>query len=123
MAYASLPKCSILVVEGDSHVVFEVVTALNRAGAISTATTSVRHALTLIEHDDELSAVVLLGNGDRTELHARLSARDIPYVSYRCSSAEGDISVRRSNPTSTDALLKTLENLLVDRPSRKLAAE
>jgi CheY-like chemotaxis protein len=58
--------------------------ALEAAGAHVTATTTVRHALILIEHDGLAGAIMdhALGDGDSTEVCARLKARSIPYVSY-----------------------------------------
>jgi CheY-like chemotaxis protein len=54
------------------------------AGAQVTATTTVRHALILIEHDGLAAAIMdhALRDGDSTEVCARLAAPDIPDVSY-----------------------------------------
>jgi CheY-like chemotaxis protein len=84
MEHPALRGRSILVVEDEVLIAMDIVTALERAGAHATTTTTVRHALILAEHDG-LSAAILdhaLGDGDSTELCARLKARGIPYVSY-----------------------------------------
>jgi hypothetical protein len=109
MAYPTLRGCSFLVVGGEARVVFEIVTALELAGTTATTTTSIRHALTLVEHDHGLSATILLSNGDRTELDALLSARGIPYVSYTGVPKVGENSVQLSKPVLMDELMKAME--------------
>ena len=58
--------------------------ALEKAGANATMTTTVRHALILVEHDGLSGAIMdhALSDGDSTDLCARLKERGIPYVSY-----------------------------------------
>lgn len=71
-------------VEDELLISMDIVQALERAGANATMTTTVRHALILVENDG-LSAAIMdhaLSDGDSTMLCARLKERGIPYVSY-----------------------------------------
>ena len=91
--------------------------ALEKAGAQVTATTTVRHALILIEHDGLAAAIMdhALADGDSTELCARFTARGIPYVSYSgYHPEEGAIldAPYVSKPATMDTLLSVLEKLL-----------
>src|SRR6185503_14086572 len=84
MEFPGLRGRSILVVEDEPLIGMEIRSALEDAGASVTATTTVRHALILVEHDGLAAAIMdhALADGDSTELCARLAARGIPYVSY-----------------------------------------
>jgi CheY-like chemotaxis protein len=84
MEHPALRGRSILVVEDEPLIGMNIRTALEDAGATVTATTTVRHALILVEHDGLSGAIMdhALADGDSTELCARLQARGIPYVSY-----------------------------------------
>ena len=117
MEYPALRGCSILVVDGEARVILEIMTALQGAGATATATTFIRHVLTLVEHDDDLSAAILLSDGDRTELHALLRARGIPYVSYSGGPRTGKNLGHLSKPVLIVELMKTLEGLLSGSPA------
>lgn len=124
MQYPTLRGCSILVVEDEPPlIVMDIVTALEEAGAHSTTTTTVRHALILAEHDG-LSAAILdhaLSDGDSTVLCARLKARGIPYVSFSGFGPIGGASentLHVSKPASMDELMSALESLLVGKPPR-----
>ena len=102
MEYSTLRGCSILVVGCSAHVALEITTALMRAGANVTTTTSVSHAVLLTEHDGLLSAVVVdRCDGDRTQLCGLLESRSIPYVSHGWQ--------------SVDELMKALEGVLVPK--------
>jgi CheY-like chemotaxis protein len=75
MEHPALRGRSILVVEDEVLIAMDIVQALERAGASATMTTTVRHALILVEHDG-LSAAIMdhaLSDGDSTKLCARLS--------------------------------------------------
>jgi DNA-binding response OmpR family regulator len=95
--------------------------ALEAAGAHVTATTTVRHALILIDHDGLSGAIMdhALGDGDSTQVCIRLKARGIPYVSF-----SGYDAVKGANPhaplvkkpATMDVLLATLEALLPRLP-------
>ena len=84
MEFPALRGRSILVVEDEMLIGMDIRSALEQAGAYVTATTTVRHALILVEHDGLAAAIMdhALADGDSTELCARLTARGIPYVSY-----------------------------------------
>jgi hypothetical protein len=80
-----------------------------RPSANVTATTTVRHALILVEHDGLPGAIMdhALADGDSTELCAQLTARGIPYVSYGgfdpapASSSDLRMSMPMSSSSST----------------------
>lgn len=84
MEFPALRGRSILVVEDEPLIGMHIRAALEEASAFVTQTTTVRHALILIEHDG-LAGVILdhaLGDGDSTEVRVHLKARGIPYVTY-----------------------------------------
>jgi DNA-binding response OmpR family regulator len=121
MEFPALRGRSILVVEDEPLIGWDIREALEKAGAYVTATTTVRHALILIDHDGLAGAIMdhALADGDSTELCVRLKARSIPYVSYSgYDPAKGAIldapHVRK--PAPMDTLLSTLETLLPRLP-------
>ena len=123
MDFPALRGCSILVVEDEPLIGLDIRSALESAGAFVTSTTTVRHALILVEHDG-LSAAIMdhaLADGDSTELCHRLNARGIPYVSYSgydpVTGASADAPFV-SKPASMDTLLAAVEKLLIGRPRR-----
>ena len=123
MDHPALRGCSILVVEDEPLIALDIVTALELAGAHATTTTTVRHALILVEHDG-LSAAIMdhaLSDGDSTQLCVRLKARGIPYVSYSgFGPVEGasENSLYISKPAKMDVLMSAVEGLLAGRPPR-----
>ncbi len=110
-------------VEDEPLIGMNIRTALEDAGATVTATTTVRHALLLVEHDGLSGAIMdhALADGDSTELCVRLKARGIPYVSFSgfdaVKGADPD-SPWVGKPASMDILLSTLAALLAGRPER-----
>jgi CheY-like chemotaxis protein len=123
MEHPALRGRSILVVEDELLIAMDIVQALERAGADATMTTTVRHALILVEHDG-LSAAIMdhaLRDGDSTQLCARLKARGIPYVSYSgfepVPGASKD-APHIMKPAGMDELMSAMEDLLIDRPWR-----
>ena len=84
MEHPALRGRSILVVENELLIAMDIAQALESAGANATMTTTVRHALILIEHDGLAGAIMdhALTDGDSTKLCARLKERGIPYLSY-----------------------------------------
>ena len=110
----------ILVVEDEVLIGMDIRSALEKAGARVTSTTTARHALILVEHDGLAGAIMdhALADGDSTELCARLAARGVPYVSYSgfdpVKGADPDAPFI-SKPSSMDTLLTALENLLIAR--------
>jgi DNA-binding response OmpR family regulator len=123
MEFPALRGRSILVVEDEMLIGMDIRNALEAAGAFVTATTTVRHALILVEHDG-LSAAIMdhaLADGDSTELCARLRARDIPYVSYSGYDpvkGAGPDAPFVGKPASMNLLLTAVEKLLIERPRR-----
>lgn len=120
MEFPALRGRSILVVEDEMLIGMDIRTALEEAGAFVTATTMVRHALILVEHDGLAAAIMdhALADGDSTELCARLTARGIPYVSYSgfdpVKGASPDAPYV-SKPASMNTLLAAVEKLLIGR--------
>ena len=84
MKYPGLWGRSILVVEDELLIAMDIAGALEKAGAHATMTTTVRHALILVEHDGLSGAIMdhALSDGESTALCARLKERGIPYISY-----------------------------------------
>ena len=84
MEHPALRGRSILVVENELLIAMDIAQALEQAGANATMTTTVRHALILIEHDGLAGAIMDHGltDGDSTRVCARLKERGIPYLSY-----------------------------------------
>ncbi len=80
----TLARCSILIVEDEPLIAMDLTQAFERAGARVIATRSLREALRVVESHG-LSAAILdhaLGDGDSSQLCARLKERDIPFVLY-----------------------------------------
>jgi CheY-like chemotaxis protein len=117
MEHRALRGRSILVVEDELLIAMDIVRALEGAGAHATMTTTVRHALILVEHDG-LSAAIMdhaLKDGDSIELCARLKARGIPYVRYSGFppvEGAGENVPHISKPVSMNALMSAMEDLL-----------
>ena len=121
MKHPGLWGRSILVVEDQLLIAMDMVGALEEAGAHATMTTTVRHALILVEHDGLSGAIMdhALSDGDSTALCARLKERGIPYISY-----SGYAAVSGANPTAPvimkpapmPILLTALEELLPSTP-------
>jgi DNA-binding response OmpR family regulator len=72
MEHPALRGRSILVVENEYLIDMDIVRALERAGANATMTTTLRHALILIEHDGLAGAIMDhgLADGDSTRICA-----------------------------------------------------
>ena len=121
MKYPRLWGRSILVVEDELLIAMEIVAALEKAGAHATMTTTVRHALILVEHDG-LSGAIMdhgLSDGDSKTLCARLKERGIPYISYSgyLAVASADPATPHiTKPVQMDVLMTALEELLPGVP-------
>ena len=123
MEHPALRGRSILVIEDEPLIGMDIRAALEETGALVTATTTVRHALILVEHDGLAGAIMdhALADGDSAELCARLEARGIPYVSYSGYDPVEGASLDAphvSKPATMDVLLSTLAALLEGRPDR-----
>ena len=77
MKYPGLWGRSILVVENEHLIAMDIAGALEKAGAHATMTTTVRHALILVEHDGLSGAIMdhALSDGESTALCAQLNVR------------------------------------------------
>ena len=121
MKYPGLWGRSILVVEDELLIAMDVVGALEKAGARATMTTTVRHALILVEHDG-LSGAIMdhgLSDGDSTTLCARLKERGIPYISYsgyQAVAGADPAAPHITKPVHMDVLMTALEELLPRAP-------
>ena len=121
MKYPGLWGRSILVVEDELLIAMDIAGALEKAGAHATMTTTVRHALILVEHDGLSGAIMdhALSDGESTALCARLKERGIPYISY-----SGYLAVAGADPAAPhitkpvhmDVLMTALEELLPSTP-------
>ena len=116
MEFPALRGRSILVVDDEPLIGMHIRAALEDAGAFVTATTTIRHALILIEHDG-LAGVILdhaLGDGNSTEVRVHLKARGIPYVTYSGYDPEEGTpdAPHVSKPGTMETLLTALSNLL-----------
>ena len=121
MEHPNLRGRSILVVEDELLIATDIVQALESAGANATMTTTVRHALILVEHDG-LSAAIMdhaLSDGESAKLCARLKARGIPYLNFSgydpVEGASAD-APHISKPASMDVLMSAMEDLLAGPP-------
>jgi DNA-binding response OmpR family regulator len=75
---------SILIVEDEPIIALDIVQAFEPTGAKLTTTTTLEHALILVEHEG-LSGAFLdhaLADGDSSRLCVRLKERGVPYFIY-----------------------------------------
>ena len=123
MEHPALRGRSILVVEDEWLIGMDIRAALEATGARVTATTTVHHAMLLVEHDQLAGAIMdhALADGDSTTLCHCLKMKGIPYVSY-----SGYDPVKGADPgapwvekpASMHTLLGTLAALLEGQPER-----
>ena len=113
----SLTGCSILIVEDEPLIVMDIAQALEETGAELTTTTTLRHALLLVEHDG-LSAAILdhsLDDGNSSLLYARLRERGIPFLIYSgWERVEGACkgAPHINKPATKQVLLAAVEDLI-----------
>ena len=84
MESSTLSGRSILIAEDEPLIALDIAEAFKDAGATTVVTSTVHHALVLVEHDD-LSAAVLdhaLHGGNSSPLCQRLNERKLPFVIY-----------------------------------------
>jgi DNA-binding NtrC family response regulator len=84
MESSSLNGRSILIAEDEPLIALDIAQAFEDAGAEIVVTSTLHHALVLVEHDG-LSAAVLdhaLHDGDSSPLCQRLNERKLPFVIY-----------------------------------------
>src|SRR6476469_8223204 len=121
MKHPGLWGRSILVVEDELLIAMDIAAALEKAGAHATMTTTVRHALILVEHDGLSGAIMdhALSDGESTVLCARLNERGIPYISYSgyaAVSGADPTAPHITRPVAMDTLMSALEELLPSTP-------
>jgi DNA-binding response OmpR family regulator len=122
MSNTSLAGRSILVVEDEALIVMDITQAFEHTGAEITSTNTLRHALLLAEHDG-LSAAILdhaLGDGDSSELCARLKERGISFMIYSgYEKLEGDCkgAPHVDKPAKVRELVAAMESLLGGKTS------
>lgn len=117
MEAASLNGRSILVVEDQPLIALDITQELEEAGATVTTTTTLKHALILVEHHG-LSGAILdhgLGDEDSSKLCTRLKERGIPFILYSgFPSVDGDSSagLYMAKPASDGALSAAMGKLI-----------
>jgi CheY-like chemotaxis protein len=84
MARPYLEGRSILIVEDEPLIVMDITQQFEATGAALTSTNTLHHALILVEHDGLAGAILdhALGDGDSSQLCARLKQRGIPFLIY-----------------------------------------
>jgi DNA-binding response OmpR family regulator len=125
MNSASLAGRLILICEDEPLIALAIANAFTAVGARVTTARSQRDALVAAE-DGTLSAAILdhaLGDGDSSQLCARLKELGIPFVLYsgfrNLDGACGD-AVHVSKPASPEVLVTTVLGLLHRRPTLHL---
>jgi DNA-binding response OmpR family regulator len=107
----------VLIVEDEPLISLEIAQAFRKAGASITTTSTLKQALTLVEHDGLAVAVLdhVLRDGDSTRLCERLTERGIPFVLYSgFNKVEGACKAGAlvGKPASGEAVVATAEGLL-----------
>ena len=118
MQRPSLEGRSILIVEDEPLIVMDITQAFEASGAALTTTNTLKHALILVEHDG-LSGAILdhaLGDGDSSQLCARLKERGIPFMIYSGYTTVGGAcagALHISKPAAKGALVAAMEGLIL----------
>lgn len=111
---------SILIVDDEPLIALDIAQAFEDAGAAIVVTSTLHHALVLVEHDG-LSAAVLdhaLHDGDSSPLCRRLDERGLPFVIYSgLSKLDGACAkgVQVAKPEDPTELVAIVGNLIVGR--------
>jgi|GraSoiStandDraft_8_1057269.scaffolds.fasta_scaffold1061529_1 DNA-binding response OmpR family regulator len=117
MESSTLSGRSILIAEDEPLIALDIAEAFKDAGATTIVTSTLHHALVLVEHDG-LSAAVLdhaLPDGDSSPLCQRLDDRKLPFVIY---SGLGELhgacakGVQVAKPENPKALVVMVANLI-----------
>ena len=118
MPRATLEGRSILVVEDQPLIAMDISQTFEPTGAAITTTTTLKHALTLVEHKG-LSGAILdhaLGDGDSSLLCARLAERGIPFLIYSGLPTVGGVcadAMHIQKPASDERLITAMEGLIL----------
>jgi DNA-binding response OmpR family regulator len=127
MESSTLRGRSILIAEDEPLIALDIAEAFEAAGAAIVVTSTVHHALELVEHDG-LSAAVLdhaLHDGDSSPLCQRLNERKLPFVIYsglgklHGACAKGSHIQKPENPK---ALVSMVAGLIADKPPTATAS-
>jgi DNA-binding NtrC family response regulator len=88
---------SLLIIEDEVVIAFDLADAFVRRGASVTATSTLRHAVTVVEHHKIAAAIIdhRIANSDSRALCARLEQLGIPFVLYT-----GDLKARSDHPNA-----------------------
>ena len=119
MKRPSLEGRSILVVEDEPLITLDITQEFEGTGAALTTTNTLHHALILVEHDGLAGAILdhALGDGDSSQLCARLSQRGVPFMIYsgfdRVEGASKD-ALHISKPATRGELVAAMEKLIRD---------
>lgn len=111
---------TILIIEDEPLIAIDVQDAFQDAGATAIVARTLSAALVEVEQPDLSAAIVdhALSDGDSSELCERLTARNIPFVTYsgfpRIDGACG-IGVHVNKPASASVLVTTVAGLIASR--------
>ena len=113
----SLAGRSILVVDDEILIVMDILQAFENTGAEVTSTSTLAHAMLLVEHDGLSGAIVDHGllDGNSSKLRTRLKARGIPflvYSGYREDDVGSDGAPHISKPAPPDVLVDTMVDMI-----------
>lgn len=119
---APLSGRSVLVVEDEPLIAFDIVEGLRTAGASVLCAHNLHDGLRLAEQADLAAAVVdfLLSDGEGTALCKRLSERGVPFVlhsGYQHVSEACRLGAVVSKPATSQHLVSTIEKLLQSEPT------
>lgn len=110
----------ILIIEDEPLIAIDIQDAFQNAGATAVTARTLTAALVEVEEPGLSAAIVdhALGDGDSSELCERLTARNIPFVTYsgfsRIDGACG-VGAHVNKPASSSVLVATVMGLLARR--------
>lgn len=119
----SLAGRAVLVVEDQPLIALDITQELEAAGAAVTTTSTLKHALILVEHDGLCGAILdhALGDDDSSLLCSRLTERGIPFLIYSGHATVGgacEDALHIVKPAVEGALVVALEALIRgDKPT------
>jgi DNA-binding response OmpR family regulator len=111
----------ILIIEDEPLIAINISDAFEQEGAKMMMARTLAAALVLVE-DPDLSAAIVdhaLGDGDSSEICARLKERDVPFVTYSGYTHLGGAcaqAVHVNKPATPTVLVTTIKALLARRP-------
>lgn len=111
----------VLIIEDEPLIAIDVQDAFQDAGATAIIARTLTAAIVAVEEPGLSAAIVdhALGDDDSSELCERLTARNIPFVTYsgftRLDGACG-VGAHVNKPASASVLVATVAGLLASRP-------